>query len=423
MFWIVSVLLALVAALFVFWPLWRHHRQLQQEGVYGEAERRTANLVIFEERLEELERDLEEGGLDQDQFEALKHELERSLLRDVSGTALDATGTDVPAVQDRAADSWRSVTRLLPLGLVLVVLSTSYLFYEWFGFRHDLDFAELVERSRTAESPQEISELIYAFGEVIERDRENGWAWYFMARNLTEIGQLNEAAMAFDRASNLIENEGDRAVVLGQYAQILYLANDRQITQDVEQVIERAQRLDPYEQSVLQLLSTDAWMREDYQAAITYWQQMLTLGPNASDRAFLQDAIAQARQALAEQGGAQEAEPTGPRIEVALSLAPGIELAPDTRVFVSAQASARPGPPLAATVLTVDQLPATVTLSITDAVGPQSLADAEVVSLVATASLSGTANVQSGDYQGRIDGIELEDGEVRVQLRISEEVE
>lgn len=414
MFWITSALLITLAALFLAVPLWRQQRET---SAYGQAERNAANLAIFEERLAELQSEYDEGAFDSEQFQALRHELERSLLSDVAETEGGSPGADA------LGTSWRSAARLVPAVVIVLLLPASYLFYDMWGFRDDLHFRELVERSRMAQGdPQEMMALVYAFGEIVEADRENGWAWYFMGRNLTELGQIEEAAMAFDRASRYIENEEDRAVVLGQYAQLQYLLADRQITPAVEETIARAQRINPFEQSVLQLLSTDAWLREDYQSAITYWQQMLTLNPSPDDEAFLRSAIAQAREQLAQQGGLLAPEVDGPAVVVELALVPGLELTPETRVFVSAQATGRAGPPLAASALFVRDLPTTITLSDADAVGPDAISSAEAVTIVATASLGGTANVQSGDFQARLDNVRHDGGTVEVRLEIGEQV-
>jgi cytochrome c-type biogenesis protein CcmH len=411
LFWITSVLLITLAALFVAVPLWRQQRE---QETYGQVERNAANLAIFEERLAELQTEYDEGAFDSEQFEALKHELERSLLSDV----------DESKSQTARSDSSRfSASKLIPAAIVVLLLPASLVFYEMWGFRDDLHFRELVERSRTAQGDaQEMMALVYAFGEIVESDRENGWAWYFMGRNLTELGQVEDAAMAFERASRHIENEMDRAFVLGQYAQLQYLLADRQIAPAVEETIARAQRINPYEQSVLQLLSTDAWLREDYQGAITYWQQMLTLNPSREDEVFLRSAIAQAREMLDQQGGPPATAADGPAVVIELALAPGLQLTPETRVFVSAQASGRQGPPLAATALSVGDLPARVTLSDAEAVGPDAISSAEAVTIVATASLSGTANVQSGDFQARLEDVRHEGGKVEVRLEIGEEV-
>lgn len=441
-------MLILVAALFVIVPLWRHHRRVNHDQT-GEQqqERDAANLAIFEERLAELQSEYDEGAFDDDQFESLKAELERSLLSDVRPEALErvpgdgAAATGSSADSDRAA-SWRQPSRLILLVLMLLVVPpASYLFYEWFGFRSDMEFAELVQRAQqVSANPEatsdEIRDVIFALGEVIEQEPENGWALYFMARQLTDIGQLEEARVFFRRAAEHVESDQDRAVILGQYAQIEYLASDREMTDTVQDIISRARRINPNERSVLQLLGSHAYLNEDYQGAITYWQRLLSMGASQGDARFLQQAIADARQQLEAQGDRmEEATPAGPAINVTVSLAQGVTLAPGTRVFVSAQAAgaAGSGPPLAARALTVADLPATVTLTTADAVGPRDLGTAEAVTITATASLGGTATVEPGDWQGRVENVVLSDDEedddsdgpvsVDVEVEISTQVE
>src|SRR5690606_22521507 len=131
----------------------------------------------------------------------------------------------------------------------------------------------------------------------------------------------------------------------------------------------------------------------------------------------LREAIAMAQETIAND---DPVAVTGPVIEVEVSLADGIELPPETRVFVSALEVDGRGQPLAAELLTVADLPATVTLTDSDAVGPFNLSSAESVYVVATASISGTANVQSGDRQGRSEDFAHGEGTTSVQVVIAD---
>jgi cytochrome c-type biogenesis protein CcmH len=96
-------------------------------------------------------------------------------------------------------------------------------------------------------------------------------------------------------------------------------------------------------------------------------------------------------------------EPPGtnsPIINVALSLQDGLELNRNLRVFVAARDADRQGvPPLAAIDLTVADLPMTIRLDNSSAVGAFNLASAEVVYVSALVSQSGTAMPQVGDYR------------------------
>lgn len=418
MFWILSLLLVGIAALFVVFPILRYQHGSNHIGM---AERNAANLVIFKERMQELNHDHAEGLLDSAQFESLKAELERTLLSDVT----DATQSDVEVLPSQS--SLRSPTKLIPVIAVLAALPLSYLLYDSWGFRDDLAVAEIFERSvADGDDPESIRDRIFELGAVIERDPENGWALYFIARHLVSLGQMDEAARFFERAALFIENPMDKAVVLGQYAQAQYIASGQQMTEQVSGIIAQAQRLNPNEPAVLQLLGADAFIGQNYQAAVTYWQRLLNLNPGPEEEQFLRQVIAQAQQMTT---GAPSDQPPvvapGPVVEVSLSLAPEIDLPADTRVFVSAQSIEGGGPPLAAKLMTLADLPAVVSLSNADAVGPFNIASADNIVVVATVSVSGSADVQAGDYQVRSQPIQIGSSEApyRLQLQINDMLE
>lgn len=419
MFWILSLILAGLAALFVVLPVLRHQQNNRQIGL---ADRNEANLAIFKERLQEISHDYNEGLLDKAQYESLKAELERTLLSDVT----DDTVSD-GAETASAADLLRSPVKLIPLIALVLVIPLSYLLYNTWGFRDDLAVAEIFERSLAdGDNPEAIRDRIFELGAVIERDPENGWALYFIARHLVSLGQMEEAARFFERAALFIENPMDKAVVLGQYAQAQYIASGQQMTGQVSDIVAQAQRLNPSEPAVLQLLGADAFVNQDYQAAVTYWQRLLNLNPGPEEAEFLRQVIAQAQEMSSGQPSEQvPAAAPGPELEISLSVAPGIELPAQTRVFVSAQSIDGGGPPLAAKLMSLSDLPAVVTLSNADAVGPFNLATAETVEVVATISVIGSADVQSGDYQVRSEPVLIDgaDAPYRLQLQIRDILE
>jgi cytochrome c-type biogenesis protein CcmH len=418
LFWILSLLLIGLAALFVVIPILRHQHNT---NLVGMADRNAANLVIFQERLQELNHDLAEGLLDQIQFESLKAELERTLLSDVT----DESRSDAPS--KTADSSLKSPIKLIPILAVAAALPLSYLLYSFWGFRDDLAVAEIIERSRSAgDNPELLRDRIFELGAVIERDPENGWALYFIARHLVTLGQMPEATRFFERAALFIDNPMDKAVVLGQYAQAQYIASGQQMTEQVSEIVAQAQRLNPAEPSVLQLLGADAFINQNYQSAVTYWQRLLNMNPGPEEEQFLRQVIAQALEMSGAATAGQMSEAaTGPSVEVSLSSAPEIELPAETRVFVSVQSVDGSGPPLAAKLISFADLPAVISLSNADAVGPFNMATAENIVVVATISVSGTADVQSGDYQVRSEPVMIKgaDAPVRLQLQIRELIE
>ncbi|MBU2098601.1 MAG: c-type cytochrome biogenesis protein CcmI [Gammaproteobacteria bacterium] len=421
MFWISSFLLAGIAALFVVLPILRYRNDSRQIGM---ADRNAANLVIFKERLHELSRDYNEGLMDESQFQSIKAELERTLLTDVT----DDIEPDQEASASQSDSGFlRSPVKFIPVVAMVLAIPLSYLLYDAWGFRDDLAVAGIFERSLTdGDNPEAIRDRIFELGAVIERDPENGWALYFIARHLVSLGQMEEAARFFERASTFIENPMDKAVVLGQYAQAQYIASGQQMTEQVSSIITQAQRLNPSEPAVLQLLGADAFVNQEYQAAVTYWQRLLNLNPSPEEAQFLRQVIAQAQEMTGSAApGQTDSVAPGPVVEISLSVAPDIDLPAQTRVFVSAQSIDGGGPPLAAKLMALSDLPAVVTLTNADAVGPFNLTSADTIQVVATISVSGSADVQAGDYQVRSEPVLLEGSEApyRLQLQIRDMLE
>ena len=414
MFWILSLLLVVLAVLFVLVPVIRHNTSTIQVGLTA---RNAANLIIFQERAKEIEQDLKEGLLDTEQYTNLKAELERTLLSDVN---------DETDKQDNHANgglTLKSPVKLIPLLAVALALPLSYYLYETWGFRNDLALARIIEQSQLAgDDPVLIRDQIFELGAIVEQDPENGWALYFIARHLVSLGQMPEAAMFFERAAQHIDNPADQAVVLGQYAQAKYIISEQQMTEEVREIVSQAQRINPDEPAILQLLGADAFVTQDFQAAITYWQRLLNMRPDEEDAAFLSSVIAQAQDMLGAPTAAGQSDVDAvnqaAKIEISLAIAPELTLPAETRVFVSAQQAEGGGPPLAAKFLSIGDLPAIVSLSDSDAVGPFNLSSAQSVSVVATISLSGSADVQSGDYQVRSESVSLQQSETPVRLQL-----
>ncbi len=412
MFWFLASALVVLAILFVLMPLWRFHRA----GDTSRARREQTNLLIFQERIAELEAERAVGTLEEENFTALKSELQRSLLADVEGAA--------PQKKESAPTaSALSPSRLIPIVMVLLILPMSYFVYQQWGYQNELALAELGERTRdSADNPQQARDLVFAIGDIVQAEPDNAWAWYFLAQNLVNLGQFPEAAMSLERAASLIEQPQDKVVVLGQYAFLEYMLAEQQLTEKVQSIIDEVQLIDPNQLLVLQILSMDAEQRQDYQAAITYWRRVLQLTPPGPEADMMRARIADAQQLLATSEGSQNDVAAGPTIDVELSVAPELNLPADTRVFVSALELNGRGQPLAAEVLTIADLPTTVTLDNSDAVGPFNISSAEMVYIVATASSSGTANVQSGDYQTRTEAFAHINSHAIIQLVIKDPV-
>ncbi|MEQ8956260.1 MAG: hypothetical protein RL120_19180, partial [Gammaproteobacteria bacterium] len=198
------------------------------------------------------------------------------------------------------------------------------------------------------------------------------------------------------QAADRFEDGGERALILGRIAMIRYILADFEIDDNVQAAIAQARAINPREGSILQLLAADAEQRGDWQTAIENWRLLIQLSPNSEQARQLRRSVAAAQQLLRENGEMDQ----GPVIDVALSLANGLELDPGLRVFVAVRNATREGmPPLAATDLTIAELPATISLNNAMSVGGFNISSADTVYVSALVSMRGSATAQSGDYR------------------------
>ncbi len=328
-----------------------------------------------------------------------------------------------PALLFAAAPLWRRrraaggrLGLALPLAAVLALPPLAYVLYNRWGHIDEVGLGELYRRTvDNPGDPREAQRLVIALGEAVRRDQDRPWAWYFLGENLFGLGLAEEAEIAYGRAASLLEPAPEKAAVLGRLAMARYLNAGSRLSPEAMAAVDEARAINPREASVLQLLAADAEEREDMEAAVGYWRQLVQAAPGSALADELRRRIAAAR------AGAEA--PAGPLVEVNVSLAEGLALDGGLRVFVAARDAAREGaPPLAAVDTRVSRLPATIRLDDSSAVGPFNLSSAATVYVSALVSRAGTATPRPGDYRAVSESIALDGRPAVVDLVIAEPV-
>jgi cytochrome c-type biogenesis protein CcmH len=138
---------------------------------------------------------------------------------------------------------------------------------------------------------------------------------------------MADALPAFAKA---VEQRGDDARLLADYADALAVQNNRNLEGEPSRLIERALKADPNHPKSLALAGTAAYNRKDYAGAVRHWEKLADVAPPDSPfRGQLLASIAEARQL----GG--------------LPPTPGGAVAPTAPVAAAPAAS--PAPPAATT--------------------------------------------------------------------------
>lgn len=371
-FWLCAGLLLLTALAFLLIPVLRGRKAQAEE------DRTALNVTLYQERLQELQAQHAAGALNDQQLASGRDEAARELLADTEGAL--------------AKPTQRTLGGKIPLIAALLMPLLGYGLYLHWGAIDD------VERAQTfAAQPKTIEEMTARLEAAVKSNPESAESWYFLGRTYMAQERAADAALAFERAVGVAGREPE---LLGQWAQALYFASDKQWTAQLQALTDEALKADPAEVTSLGLLGIAAYESGQFQKAIGHWQQLVAVLP-AEDpsRQAIQGGIERAREQLGESAAAAPATSQGLTVRVELAPALQAKVQPGDAVFVFARAVSGPPMPLAVKRLSVADLPAEVSLSDSDAMMPQlKISGFEQVQLVARISRSG--NATAGEWIG-----------------------
>ncbi|WP_373186114.1 c-type cytochrome biogenesis protein CcmI [Halopseudomonas sp.] len=399
-FWLASIVLVVLGMLAILWPLWRRHQ-------HATVDRTALNIALYEERIRELDAQVASGEISPAQRDATLEEASRLLLAD----------TDLPErTQRRRGAPWLLIGSA---GVLPVVVAALYL--AW-GNPGGLALSrEMAEGGQ----PESLEQMVSRMERITRVQPESGEAWYMLGRAYLSDQRPAEAAQAFGES---LERLGERPEVLAQLAQARFFASGNQLDSAAVAALDKALELDPNEPTALGLLGIAAFESGDYPGAISFWERLLAVTPPQSAGAeAIRGGIERARERLsvADAPGAnvQAEEPSDNAvIRVRLELAEAIaeEVGPEAVIFVFARDPEGPPMPLVARRLQVDDLPAELVLSSSDAMLPDVRIN-EGQTLQLNARLSPTGDVMQGTHEGRIDAVTVGDAD-QVTLVIDQAV-
>ncbi|MGX5220000.1 c-type cytochrome biogenesis protein CcmI [Pseudomonas sp. S9] len=371
-FWLCAGLLILAALGFLLIPVVRA-RKFQ-----AEEDRTALNVTLYQERIKELEAQLAAGVLTAEQMQVGRDEASRELLSDTEGLTAKAgvLGRKVPLI----------VALLMPL--------LGYGLYMHWGA------IDQVEQTLAfADQPQTIEAMTARLETAVKENPDSAEAWYFLGRTYMAQERAAEAAKAFEKAVGLA---GRDPALLGQWAQAIYFAGDKQWSPQLQSLTDEALKADPEEVTSLGLLGIAAFEQGRFQDAVDSWEKLVAVLPeNDPSRQAIQGGIERARGELDPDAATSTAAPapgatanTGHKLKVKVELATALKdkVQPSDSVFIFARAVSGPPMPLAVKRLTVADLPVEVSLSDADAMMPQlKISGFDQVQLVARISRSGNA--------------------------------
>lgn len=386
----IAAAMVVLAIGWILWPLLR--------GAARRVEHAAANLAVFRDQFADLDADLQKGMISPDQYAESKSELERRLLDEAGGA--DAS----PAVAAPRSPRWPAVVVALmtPIGAAAL--------YWQVGTPEA--FSPQVSQATPDEpvSPEALEAMVAKVMQRLEKEPDNAEGWAMLARVHYVSGKFPEAVAAYEKLAAL---QPDNADVLADYADALAMNQGKNFEGMPMQLVRQALRINPAQWKALAMAGSEAFGREDYPAAVDYWQRLLAVAPPDSPAAQkIQGSIDEARLAGSLSGTVRGIPPktAGGSVTGTVALSPSLaeKVRPDDSVFVFARPADGSRMPVAVVRSKASELPLTFSLDDSRSMAPTSKISslAEVV-VSARISRSGNAMASTGDLEAAAEKVKV----------------
>ncbi|MFZ4552611.1 MAG: tetratricopeptide repeat protein [Aquabacterium sp.] len=197
----------------------------------------------------------------------------------------------------------------LAAGLTLGILTLTAVLYSLIGnhdaWRGPIPVAQLTPETSgpdrpdepttaTPPTPEQIEAMVGKLAARLQADPDDADGWRMLARSYETLGRFNDAAQAYQQLLSLQPPDAD---TLTDYAVVLGMTQGRTLAGPPEALLHQALKQEPGHVQALALSGSAAFERQDYNAAVQYWQQLLNVIPQGDEaRASIEDNIAKARQ-------------------------------------------------------------------------------------------------------------------------------
>ena len=418
----------------------------RRDEVSDGLDRRQINVAIAKTQLEDLQLRLQEGELNNNEFDLERQRLERDLADDI------ALGAEA---KQQSGGQWMlwPVAALFPIlaGYLYLTIGTPQAIVQ-----ATVPSGAQVQAADSQQPTPDMNVVVSRIQQRLAEQPDDARGWFMLGRAHMALGAFDDAVEAIRRSLQLT---GDDPEVLVRLADAIAMSQQGSMGGEPESLLTRALAMEPQNPQGLWLLGMAQSERGDHAAAISTWETLLPLlAGDARSSDEVRRLIARAQQQSGnvassasaavnatgnaavneEAGNAGDTESATPAadgvqsqnaqgtqqltVKVQLGDAIAQGLPASTPVFVYAKASNGPPMPLAVTRRTLGDIPFTVTLSDDDAMIPaMRLSQFAQIDVGARISRSGDAIARSGDFFGEL-SIQADTGE-DVTIEITNEVQ
>ena len=362
------------------------------------------NMDIYNQKLKEINFDIENRLITRSEANNAIEELEYSLIKDNKNTDILDSKLYFSNLKSK-----KTISVILVLVIPIFVISV----YSFIGDPNSIEKLVLVSDLKNTKNNSEKLVSVEQMLNRVERrlldDPNNTDDWLMLANSYVVLKRYPEAIRAFE---NLYRLKGDDPSLLFRYADVLAMANSGIFAGKSSELIKKALQLDPQNTMGLWLAGLVAYEEGEIKKAINYWQNVLPKLEIGSEeekniRKYIEFAKENNNISIQNNGSI-----TQEKIEHSLKLS--IELSPNftninknKAVFIYAKPINSPNNmPIIVLRKTVADLPLLVEMNDSMSMLPSNkLSDYKSVQVLARISNSGNAKSEKGDLIGIVESM------------------
>lgn len=399
-YWLLIAVLVGIAWLFVIPPLWRRHSLASTDD--------DANTAIAKQKLIELQKQLQAGVLDEDEFAAQHQEL------------LLILNDEIKPQPAPPSDNGRWAIPIVGFGIPVF----SLLLYFAIGEPMALEKAAQTQQNQQEAS---IESMVAQLATKLQQNPTDGTGWLMLGRSYKYMRQFPKAVAAFAKAHAIL---GEDAELLLDYADALAMAQGGKLQGKAEEMVLRSLELLPDSVSGLWLAGMASTERGEHGEALAYWQKLRGILPaDSADLVELQKLIDQAETsktlpAQTKISPPPKATKSAISITVAADIAQNLsgKINKSDTLFIYAKAQSGAKMPLAIVRKLAGDLPLEVQLDDSLAMLPEfKLSQFTAVTVLARISKTGSAVPQKGDWFGEL-AIDNLQGNIFADITINQQI-
>jgi cytochrome c-type biogenesis protein CcmH len=453
-FYLYCALFALIAVGFIVYP-WLKDRNAKKRF-------EVTNTNVIKQRIQEIEREASEGLIDPEEMQTAIDEMKVALADETAfhdaqeqkaaSTSLSAKSAKLPliigAIPALVAAVWVYVDANQLSGLQDLVDATNNI--------DELSQRILVKPANDVQ-PEEFQKYALVIRQQLRKDPLDATGWQWLGRLRMSLGQTEEAVNAFDKALKISPDSED---IRMKYAQAMMMVGDDENLRNAKRQVSYLVQIAPENRNYRLLLTVVAAQLNDREVALANFaiikdqlsansslyqslvsqlrtmgapEELLLLDNNASNEVVGESTTSLAgsipsnadRANGAGQQVRQESADRG--FDITVSIASELESKiPSSGFLIVFAQDAISGSrvPLAVKKLALPQFPISVTLSADDAmIASLSLKNAEQVTITARISVDEDVMTSTGELQGSLVNVQVNDSMQAVNLIINKEVQ